>query len=1312
MALLASSRLFRAEAMQLDWGRVLEDQVRHLVQQNSPLIHKLMPTGEQREAAKRRSRDLHIWWACNPRLGVPRGPFTVWARVPKDPLAKVGTRTISSGSGEAPITAWNVEAAVVELAVTPLDNARPVRVTLHRLRGTLADVLAVAVVPSGSGPQKVGLRCSGATFARVDNASVSGVRIRSLVDVVNDANWDRIEVVGLPADQPWTDTDYDPSDHGFVHDPKPPWDAAVDRLDRGAPPVGWPAMTQAGRAAPTWVSPDPVGLLKEVHEQLLPELVKLYSASVPEWTQRTLEETRHVAGPSRDTSGGTQTSDLDTSAVIRPLSLLTLPAQTDPLLNLATGFGTTWTTETKLPVDGWPDIASRLDFMVTADYARLPRPMSGKGTVAAYAPAVGPHTATAPPTAMTSERAGLVGPRQPDDPWRESIRVSWDALPSTVSFGRVSAGVLARYEQSSLTSECLAPARDSGGFRPLTLSPDAPVGEPNHDRIAFVDAAADIPIGSGGRSVGYAATLVDIHGLWSAWRDVPYVGSEPAPQTPRIVSLTLESQFTGNPAACPSELRVETAIDWSERTPAHLVGAALFYPMASATSGPPAGLDPDLATPLGCFRRDFALTFPSDAPTPSGCTVVSLSADGENAVTPGPGQGDGGRRYALTVPIPSLDWTPTHRWGVQVWVRSHLGVGASPTPWVPQPPNPARAFAASPVPVTPLPPGLPPGVPLGSTLDAEGCSHVRVHWSLPAGTAVRTSIVWEVSETALIKHAGVLYTKPTVPPGSNAPPSPGLRLAALWNAYDAMSDTARRAAFRRLVELPGATTQHDVQLPKGSTDIHLFTVTTQTMTGIEPPWPGTGTATAHLHLQAAIAPRLRKPSPPVVYADPHDDGTVTLRLYSASRIPVDRFLVYATRSEAAARDRESMGPAVASVLATAAAGPLVAAPSQNPTIDSAGQDPVTRSPMYTATWTGALGVSSWDTWLVRAVARPRDVLEVEAVRGQISDASDVVSVLVPPGGPPDLDVLTADIWGPDHRGVVVRSSTSAPARTTSTGSHRIGSTSGPGAADVLAPAAFEGLAETPLTTAPGAASTGPVLERGARAVGRSPVALWFKRPVATDPVDVAVRLIDPFGRATERTITVPGWVPPPPFTITITGTVARPTGVLVSMSTDASAAVAAGIVLHVRALKRRFGPIVGPVVGPVSGRSSSPAAGPGESASAARSSVPRSTGSGRSSSSRAGTSRCPASRPGCRSSPRTGRSTWSGCVGSAAGVAMRSGSPPSLRSASSWASSRPTGRRRVRARPSDPHSEACAFVARRCFRMRTGVTNAHDAAGS
>ena len=65
-----------------------------------------------------------------------------------------------------------------------------------------------------------------------------------------------------------------------------------------------------------------------------------------------------------------------------------------------------------------------------------------------------------------------------------------------------------------------------------------------------------------------------------------------------------------------------------------------------------------------------------------------------------------------------------------------------------------------------------------------------------------------------------------------------------------------------MLTLPGGARDADVTLPKGSTDIHLFTVTTQSETGIESPWPGPA-PTGHIHLQAATAPRLRRPTPPL-----------------------------------------------------------------------------------------------------------------------------------------------------------------------------------------------------------------------------------------------------------------------------------------------------------------------------------------------------------------------------------------------------------------------------------------------------------------
>ena len=749
MELMANSWLFRAEAMRLDWGGALEQQVAFLRQSHSPFLEQVMPKDDVREAAKLRSGDVHVTWACNRLLGVPRGAFTVWTRLgADDELERADLRPEADADGVL-VTWGSTEAAVVEVTYQPIDVSRSSRVQLHRTAGSLSDLVAAVPVPAGSGsPTVVRLRCSGATSVRVDNGSVSAVRFAPLVKVVNAPEWQPVELVGLPCDDPWSPTVYDSNPQGLLDDLTSPVEAAIGRLKRGAPPFGWWPLTQAGRIAPVWEGVDPEALVKEVAVELLPELEPMYAAGVREWTQWALEQVRAVPGPTQDG----RSSSLPTSATIRPFSLLVLPAQTDPVLNLATGFGTTYGFDTRLPVDYWPNGGERVDFMVTADYGSLGPFGRGKGRFAAYAPQVGPHVITAPATGLDAERVGLVGPVSPDQPWRESVRVSWDALPTTAVLGRVSAGVLARYDASSSVALCLAPPRDSGGYRPLALSPDAPPGEAGHDRIAFADGGVDIPIGSGGRSVGYGVSLVDVHGVWASWRDVTYAGDEPAPQVPRVVSLALDSSFGGNAAACPGTLRLEVAVNWAERTPAHLVGRALYFPMATALSDPPVGMSPEAPTPPGCFRRDFALSFPSDVPTPNGCAVSALSADGTTVVTAGPGQGDGGRRYAIEAAIPTMDWTVTDRWGVRVWLRSHLSVGVSPTAWVPGDTHPARAVAASPVPVTPLPPPAPPGVPLGSTTDAQGCSHVRVHWSLPGGGGgggVRTAVVWEVSETAL-----------------------------------------------------------------------------------------------------------------------------------------------------------------------------------------------------------------------------------------------------------------------------------------------------------------------------------------------------------------------------------------------------------------------------------------------------------------------------------------------------------------------------------------------------------------------------------
>jgi hypothetical protein len=600
---------------------------------------------------------------------------------------------------------------------------------------------------------------------------------------------------------------------------------------------------------------------------------------------------------------------------------------------------------------------------------------------------------------------------------------------------------------------------------------------------------------------------------------------------------------------------VEVAVDWEERTPTAVEVFAVLFPMASSTTPPPTGVTPFGSPPGGCFRRDALLPFVGpELVGGAGVGVEHLDAAGETLVPPGPAQGSQGRRYRIRIAVPSLDFSSTSRWGVALWAQTHLLVGGA-SELSPSPTEPALTNAASPVPVTPIPPPLPPGVPMASTPDAQGCSHARVHWAVASGADLdpdRGIIVWEVAETAVRQSVGL---SPRAAEGT----LPGVRLQQLWNAYDGLSQARRRSLFRRLTVLPGAARETDVTLPKGSTDIHLFTVTTLSRSGVESPWPTPSAGQqAHEHLQAVMAPRLRSPAAPEVRSVIGTGGSVSLTLAARSRVPVREFRLFRSRSVVASRSFESMGPPFA-VLAAVAPGA------------GATPDPVTAELTWTAQWSGAFD-PSWDDWFVRAVAVPVDAVPVEAVRGLTSAASEPVAVTVLPPAPPDLAPLVATPIGSGTL-VLVTTSTSAPARTVLLGNHRISAAVG-AAAGVLAvvPVALESMPEGPVVDAgppPAGADPGAVLVRGARTAGRSPLAVWFTRPNAASPAEVVVRLVDPLGRLTEQRVTVPAVSAAPPTLELIEMFKVAGRGVVVRLRSDADVSSDPPYVLAVLAQQAR-----------------------------------------------------------------------------------------------------------------------------------------------
>lgn len=338
MARRSDSSLFRAKAVRLPWATLAARQ-RAVLRRLDHLAAEGQAAFDDRQL-QLRSMDIHLSWACGPGLGVPRSAFTVWTRSPKDSPKRVKAAV---SSDLVPLVTWGpVEAGCVQVACRPLDPGQAVAVLLFR-NGDDADhvVAAGSLQPVSADPVTVTVRTSGATYARVVNGTDIRVSVDPLERIVNDAGWKELEYVGLPVDQPLAGFEYDTSDQGPLNRLMPPVDAAIHRLMRGGPPIGWAPVTEAGRAAPPWQAPDPKLLVEEVRRDLFPELPPLYDPGVREYQQFALTSPRAVDPPQQDG----RTSSLGTTADTGPWPMLMLPALSDPFLNLACGFGASYSME-------------------------------------------------------------------------------------------------------------------------------------------------------------------------------------------------------------------------------------------------------------------------------------------------------------------------------------------------------------------------------------------------------------------------------------------------------------------------------------------------------------------------------------------------------------------------------------------------------------------------------------------------------------------------------------------------------------------------------------------------------------------------------------------------------------------------------------------------------------------------------------------------------------------------------------------------------------------------------------------------------
>ena len=1120
----------RAQAVEIDWSRVARSREQFL--------------GEKVDwkRLKLRSADVRLAWACSADLGVPHGPFTVWRRSSpgRKELAPVPVNIAWSAVGMR-LDWGGIDAGRVAVRCQPSDPSEPVGLFLYRTGrdGLTGAVAAAAERVAADATVSFDVRSSGATWAVLVNGHTPEVRITTLFDIVNADDWVPLEIVGLPAESGWAD--YDSQDQGWVGGLLPPYEAAISRLTRGAPPLGWDGTVPGGIQSPIWQAPDPVALVDDLRKFVLPAVKALYDFGLPEFGQMRTEAWMSTTPPHID--GSADRSRLDAHIDPRPWAVLGLTAHVDPFLNLATGFGSVYSIER---FEEMQIAIARDELLVTARYNHVlgagehviddqPLP-AGIGSVefAAYAPRGAQLSQVASPTQLTATRAGLVEPRQPDAAWGESIRLTYRRSLSSAMLGTPTQQAAVVAGIGSLVAEPIIERRVPQGWRTVAISPDGQEGHPGFDRASLMHAPAEISLGSGGRKVRYAVAVADVFGVWSPWREVDYEGDEPAPELSVIISAKLDTRYTGSTSA-PTTLEVDIACEWMQRQPTRIDVRVVFHPIAPVPNPAPA-LSPSGTVPAGGFDRDLAVVFSQNTPTGIGCSVIELNDMG-TAPLGGAARSDGARRYRLTATVPTLDFATVRRWGAALWTRRHLISG--PTPFGGR----TDTQAASPVPVHPLPPPLLPDVPLASLPDTSGCSHASVSWSLASGADARSAVVWECAETALRQTAGLS-------PQADPADSPSVRLVALRGAYDSLTPERQRGVFRRIAEVDAGLRTTDVTLPRGSTDIHLFAVTIVSSTAIESPWPqGAGGTQPHEHLRAVIAPRLARPDPPILRASPVAVGAgtqVNIRMEASSPIPVSSFRLLRTRSDRAALRADTMGPAFAEVVAAVALDDRIPAQPR--------RDPVTGNPLYVAAWQGALP-PAWTPWFVRAIAVPQPIEPQRAIRGLDSAPSDIVSLLAAPDTAPALEALTFSETDATHTGFVVRTATTAPVTLLALGDHTlrariVGASPAP---LEISPATLASLQEAPLSIPPGTAA---VWQRAARAMGRSPLALWFSRADASAPVTIEATLTDPRGRVTSRTVTIPGWTPPPPpatATLTLIGITPRPlSGVLVGVVTDAA----------------------------------------------------------------------------------------------------------------------------------------------------------------
>ncbi len=1043
----------------------------------------------------------HLRWSTAPVFGIPSRAFKVWRRpsLPfraeeEIPRSEMTVAPLPSG---ALAVSWRGPRAAARIRCTvPAPGGVAIAYTgSPALRGwsKMRPLSAGVNVVSIAAPFMTGVLLPGGTTVDTVHAITGDAAAR-------DAGWELAEIVGLPVEPAdWAgagdhDADQGLLDQGLVA----PKEAAMARFARGRPLLGWPLLMAPFTPAPAFELTDPALLIEEMEADIVVRLRALMGTR----PNRMASVRDIVTMPPPENSAGEVAPTEPTEATFSALELLLLGVTSDPLLSLILGYGTAL--DNQSTGSSITEVGS--EFMVTAEWDRGLDGRSDPLELAALALQPQAALAGAAPTGLDAVPSLPMAPLEPDGDWRRSVNIGWDRVPKTALY-RVASYAAARFPiQPLATPTLLNELRDAGGIRPIAAndSPDedaAIARLSTSDRVVPIPAPA-LPTQNGFQTMRYGVVTQSIFGLWGEWSIVDTVVTEPPPNRAPILAATLAPQPA--PAGpCPATLTVEFGWDWSVRRPDSILIGGRLWPASKRSDPPPSELPTSqLPRSLGGDEPGVEITFAGDVPSAPGATIVGLAADGQSFADFGPAQGNDVRRYRMTLPGFSLDFDATPHVGLALYARAterraprRLG------PWTEQP---FRTAASDPRP----PVIVPDHVDLASLPDARGEAHVRVRWPSVAGAA--GYYLYEATETALRDALGL--------------PEPDLdatltsRLAAVQSAYNA--NPVRRVFTRRFPELQTGISR-DVPLPRGTRDIHFFTVVAQNASGLESPWfagPDAGE-----RLIAITPPRIARPEPPVLEvrrvpvpgADP-PAWRAAIRVMPRLGHRARRIRLFRTRNADAARRIDTMGPPIAEITPASPGWTLA-------TETDAIGDFITEAEGFD------LPEGFWRrVWYRAEVWSGND--PDRALLASRSQPSPAVHVVIPPASAPNLSVISGEWPGGAPGNVLLSWTSTAPVETTPTGPHHMAISAR------LSGSQFPMLEdERQLAAMPPGPPIGMTAwwRHGQPASnGAQEYRAMLYREIDTDPLGVAIRLRDPMGRITERLLTVPGGsvLPPPVIT--------------------------------------------------------------------------------------------------------------------------------------------------------------------------------------